>query len=435
MAASRFRVLGWLAHGVVTGGSTLRHGARQPGGAAGTARQRRNQRRHPGDRRPVPDRPRRRQQRRRRLDHDRAPRNQLGRRAGRGLVAQSVARRLLQPELAARRRVCHQWRRLPGQRHAAAVRQLQRHLSRAVHDVQSPEALRADRLVHHGRDFPHPGTRPFPRPSRASAWSSPTSTCSAPPRSSSSTSAASASARWSTARRPSSAPMSFVGVSFNAGERVARVRITSGDASVSTGVDDISNGGLSDVVVMDDFIYGEPQPMTAPATSTRHSTPMARRGRVRASSRKAEAIAIQPDGKIVVAGFSDGLGGAGEADFLGRPLQPGRLARHQLQRRRPHQLQLRPGPDRHRSRRSGGAPADGKIVVAGTTDAGGGNVNNFAVARLLPNGELDTQLRRRRTRHDRLQLRRLRPSPSRSSPMARSSSPASPQPTRRWPAC
>ena len=34
--------------------------------------------------------------------------------------------------------------------------------------------------------------------------------------------------------------------------------------------------------------------------------------------------------------------------------------------------------------------ADGKIVVAGMTDAGGGNVNNFAVARLLPNGELDT---------------------------------------------
>lgn len=52
--------------------------------------------------------------------------------------------------------------------------------------------------------------------------------------------------------------LSFLGVSFNAGERVARVRITSGNAAPAAGVDD---GGANDVVVMDDFIYGEPQPV------------------------------------------------------------------------------------------------------------------------------------------------------------------------------
>ncbi len=55
---------------------------------------------------------------------------------------------------------------------------------------------------------------------------------------------------------------SFLGVSFNAGERVSRVRIISG----SHGIDG-SFVGVDDAVVMDDFIYAEPlaipEPMTA----------------------------------------------------------------------------------------------------------------------------------------------------------------------------
>ena len=43
------------------------------------------------------------------------------------------------------------------------------------------------------------------------------------------------------------------------------------------------------------------------------------------------AVAIQPDGKIVVAGAAKG---AVESDFLDRPLQRRRLARRQLRRRR-----------------------------------------------------------------------------------------------------
>ena len=55
---------------------------------------------------------------------------------------------------------------------------------------------------------------------------------------------------------------SFLGVSFNAGERVSRVRIISG----SHGIDG-TYVGLDDAVVMDDFIYAEPQVIPEPMTS------------------------------------------------------------------------------------------------------------------------------------------------------------------------
>jgi hypothetical protein len=63
--------------------------------------------------------------------------------------------------------------------------------------------------------------------------------------------------------------LSFVGVFFNAGERVGRVRITSGNSAL--GQNDAPPG--VDVVVMDDFIYGEPQ--GAGVTPTPTPTPTA----------------------------------------------------------------------------------------------------------------------------------------------------------------
>ncbi len=51
--------------------------------------------------------------------------------------------------------------------------------------------------------------------------------------------------------------LSFVGISFNAGERIARVVIESGNAALSATNEDGVNG--VDVVAMDDFIYGEPR--------------------------------------------------------------------------------------------------------------------------------------------------------------------------------
>ncbi len=53
--------------------------------------------------------------------------------------------------------------------------------------------------------------------------------------------------------------MSFVGVAFDDGTRVTRVRITSGTTALSP--DTIEDGygyEAVNLVVMDDFIYGEP---------------------------------------------------------------------------------------------------------------------------------------------------------------------------------
>lgn len=54
--------------------------------------------------------------------------------------------------------------------------------------------------------------------------------------------------------------LSFVGISFNAGERISRVVIESGNAGLSAANTDGVNG--VDVVAMDDFIYGEPRATT-----------------------------------------------------------------------------------------------------------------------------------------------------------------------------
>jgi len=58
---------------------------------------------------------------------------------------------------------------------------------------------------------------------------------------------------------PGNQNLSFLGVSFNAGERVSKVRITSGNAAL--GPNDAPFG--TDIVAMDDFIYGEPQRLLA----------------------------------------------------------------------------------------------------------------------------------------------------------------------------
>ncbi len=58
------------------------------------------------------------------------------------------------------------------------------------------------------------------------------------------------------------AGLSFIGVSFDAGERIAQCQITSGTLGFAPGH---FNGLLgNDIVAMDDFIYGEPQPAQTP---------------------------------------------------------------------------------------------------------------------------------------------------------------------------
>jgi hypothetical protein len=53
---------------------------------------------------------------------------------------------------------------------------------------------------------------------------------------------------------PADGGLSFLGVQFNAGERIARVQITTGNSALGP-----NDGGGIDVVAMDDFIFAEPQ--------------------------------------------------------------------------------------------------------------------------------------------------------------------------------
>jgi len=57
--------------------------------------------------------------------------------------------------------------------------------------------------------------------------------------------------------------LSFLGIQFNAGERVGRVRITTGNAALGG-----NDSSTNDMVVMDDFIYAEPAAVPEPATWT-----------------------------------------------------------------------------------------------------------------------------------------------------------------------
>lgn len=60
--------------------------------------------------------------------------------------------------------------------------------------------------------------------------------------------------------------LSFLGVSF-ASPVVSRVRITTGNAALGAGVNDL-NGNGTDLVVMDDFIYGEVTATVVPEPAT-----------------------------------------------------------------------------------------------------------------------------------------------------------------------
>jgi hypothetical protein len=70
--------------------------------------------------------------------------------------------------------------------------------------------------------------------------------------------------RYDVPVRSDAAGLSFVGVKYDS-IAVARVRITLGQGALGAGISDVSAGGTQDLVVVDDFLYGEPQPAPAAA--------------------------------------------------------------------------------------------------------------------------------------------------------------------------
>ncbi len=59
--------------------------------------------------------------------------------------------------------------------------------------------------------------------------------------------------------RTDAAGHSLIGVVYDR-PLVARVDVISGEAALGAGINDLSDGGLYDLVITDDFVYGEPQP-------------------------------------------------------------------------------------------------------------------------------------------------------------------------------
>lgn len=85
---------------------------------------------------------------------------------------------------------------------------------------------------------------------------------------------------------------SFLGVQFNAGERIGRVRLTLGDYVV-TGHGDFN--GNNDLVALDDFVYAEPQAVSEPATLALLG--LAGLVGLRASGRRRRAAGAQAPGR------------------------------------------------------------------------------------------------------------------------------------------
>jgi hypothetical protein len=64
--------------------------------------------------------------------------------------------------------------------------------------------------------------------------------------------------RYYAPKRSDANGLSFVGAKYDAAI-VARVKITCGNGALGAGVNDVSSGGTLDLVVVDNFVYGEPQ--------------------------------------------------------------------------------------------------------------------------------------------------------------------------------
>jgi hypothetical protein len=160
----------------------------------------------------------------------------------------------------------------------------------------------------------------------------------------------------------SNATFSFLGVRFDAGERIARARITSGAAPLleSASPNDVTQGGAADLVVMDNFIYGEPLENTRPDVTVRGAP---RRIRLRRLVSRGLRLRLTPNEPVsfrgtLLASVRDVRVARNELTLVSRAL--GQDSGTRTLRLRPTRRFLRDAPRRFRIR---------LVLVA--TDAGG----------------------------------------------------------------
>ena len=65
--------------------------------------------------------------------------------------------------------------------------------------------------------------------------------------------------RYVAPARTDAAGHSFIGAVYDR-PLVARVEVVSGEAALAAATNDVTDGGIHDLVITDDFLYGEPQP-------------------------------------------------------------------------------------------------------------------------------------------------------------------------------
>jgi hypothetical protein len=164
----------------------------------------------------------------------------------------------------------------------------------------------------------------------------------------------------------SNATFSFLGVIFNAGEQIARAEVTSGAAPLLSAAspNDITQGGPADLVVMDNFIFGEPQPI--PPDTQRPQIRL--RGapgsvRLRALLRRGIRLRLTPNEPVsfrasLLASVRSVRIARNELTLTSRSLR--RAAGARTLRLRPNRRLLRDAPSRFRI----------QLVVQATDDAG-----------------------------------------------------------------